>query len=300
MNRALHNRRRGNVANNAPKCTDSLGTMIQLRGLAALVFCVLLLMTTAACSTQEQIVKSRLSKLLATHGYSLYFPFRSEDKPGTLFVLATNHNRKYTEFTVSEYGDTFDVPGKILFDPEGQQLAWANELKESFKFSGSAALDLSNAAISAGVSGENIESITMTFGDMTKKYVLPFSRLAAHKDDLNDDVRASLKALKDNGQLNQVYLVMEVLEVSSVNISVSFKRGFKATADFEKVKAIAKGNLKLEITKDGSLSIQRNRVTLIGYKARSFPETILRDEVSAPALTEGLLEASHFNRIKGR
>jgi len=258
----------------------------------------ILVLGSVGCCTPEQLANSRLSQLLETNGYTLYTPFRSSDKPGTLFVMAKNHLGNYTEFTVSPCDGTFDIPGKIIFDPQGEKVVWADDLKETFSFSGSVGVDLLKVGGTLGLSGKDVQTITMSFGPDAKKYVVPFSALTKNKDNLRDDVRKSLADLKEKGQLNQVYLVLEALEVSSVTIKVELTKEFVASADFKKLKAVADAKGEMKIDSTGSLTISSKDSTLIGYKARAFPDTILKTLVSPPILTEEVLPAKELTRMK--
>lgn len=248
---------------------------------------VFFLMMLVSCAAPEEAIQDRLSSLLESHGYTAYTPFRTRDLPGSVFVLSRNHKGAWTEFAVSDYHATFDVPPASLFDQDGQEVEFADQLTEEFVFDGSAGLDYAKWLVSAELAGKYARSISMRFSDPKRIHRMTLATLNENKGKLSKSTREVLAAQKEHGTLENAYLVVETLRVQG--LSLVLHTGSESSVDVA-VAALANGvGAKGRVSHQGGgrIEIRSDRPLVIGYKAIGFPDPLLRDLVS-PASVDSL------------
>ena len=249
------------------------------------VFSVLILSTICGCnSTPESAMTSRLATLLEHNGFTLYTPFRTKAYPATVFVLSKNHIGKSTELTISDFDRTFDVDPETLFVPEGERVEFADELRGNFQFGARAALDVLTVLVSAQAAAKYAKRFVFRVGDPKIVNRITLERLNELAPDLRDAVRRELKNRSKNDELQFVYLVIETLSVGSLEVELELKSEFKAAAALKELEKAANVGVATEMRSEQSIVVRSSQPLLIGYKAISFPATLLRDEVSTLAI----------------
>lgn len=245
-------------------------------------------------------VNSELSKLLEANDFTLYTPFRSEDGPGTIFVIAPNQRGQATEFTLSTPDRTFkqSVNYQDLLRP--QNVALANELSRKRTFSTSAAAQLLSQVVDMELAGKYASEITITFGAQQRAHLLSQEVLTAHKSDINPTTIETLRFYKSKEQLDNVFFVFETLEVSSLRAVAKIKKEFSGMVSFEQLEPALKAGARLENVNAETFEVSFNSPMLIGYKAVSIPNTIISGAVSPEDVLYSRIETSVINRLKGR
>lgn len=260
---------------------------------------VLTVIALGACQQPQRAGQNAIAKSLEGYGYSMYTPFRTSDLPGTIFVLSRNHKGKFTELAIANYKDTFKVPPSRLFPQEGQVVETYDELRQQFSVGGDLGAELLTVLVRAEASGKWSRTMTMRFADPKKIYTMTLARLAAVQDQLDESVKIALRDIKDRGQLQSVYVVLEALQVAGLEIDLVVKDEFKADVTADNIKEALKVTAAVESKGDGAFTIKATQPMLLGYKAITFPDSILRTEVRVGPL-EGFEEptAAELNRAK--
>jgi len=236
------------------------------------------------CGNGPEAVNSKLGRLLEQNGFALYTPFRSNDYPGTVFALARDLHGDLTELTVSTYDRTFtdSVDPATLF--QSQDIDFADELRDSFSLEGDIGVDLVSLMLNPEIATKYVESVTISLGDPKKSYQMTLGRLAEVRYDLRDSTKVVLTDWKERGQLNYAYIVMESLEVKGLKAEATLKKEFAGKVSFEQLEPAIKVGAKLSTAGESSFVVEHDAPILIGYKAITIPESLLRTEVSASEL----------------
>ncbi len=88
--------------------------------------------------------------------------------------------------------------------------------------------------------------------------------------------------------------------VNSIDLEIELKDEFSGKLGLEKIKKIVKLDAEVEKKTEKSFSINCSTPLIIGYKAMSFPDTILADEVSASDIDMTPISAEDFYTIKSK
>lgn len=271
------------------------------RNLAARILMCAMSIAASGCFDTQSVVQSRISKILEGNDFTMFTPFRTDDYPGTVFVQAKNHKGRSTEMTISSFTETFSVPPWKLFDPNGQEVSFVDELNEQFRGSAELDLDIISVLLKPGVATTYFSDFVVRFGDPKLVHRMTLARLADVRFDLSDQVRQALSELKEKDQLRNVYIVVETVTVGSVEIELELKNELRGKTGLEDIKNLVKADVSVQTESKGCFTIKSPHRIMIGYKAASFPDTILRREVSElEPLKLEMVRAKDFNRIKAK
>jgi len=266
---------------------------------------LLLAVSTSGCTFfaphPEDVANDRLTELLATYGFVPFIPFKTTDFPGTLFALADGPTGVPTELTISGYQETFTVEPPWSNEVPSQLVALMTELKQDQEVKGSAALSLLESLIHISAGSSTTATVSLRFVAPARVYRLSLSALAALRFELRDDVRAVLQQYKSQGQLDKVFVVLECLQVAGLEATVTVADQTTAEALANDAQSGAKVEAHVSKTGSGSFTVTSSTPLLIGYKAISFPDSILRDQVSLQDQLEGYatLEPVDVMRLRG-
>lgn len=271
---------------------------MRLLHLCLLVVLILTGLVCGGCRT-ESAGTDRMAAVLREYKYTMYTPFRSEDLPGSIFVIAKDSQGKKTEFLVSSPATTFKVPTASLYDPKGSPVKLFDSLNDSFKVSGSIGADFLSVLVGAKLAAEYAREIGISFDDTQIAHRLELAKLAEYQGQLQESVKKALRMYKDRGQLGSAFLVMETLQVTGMKVTVKLKSGVSAEVAAKKIQGVVDLNAKVEVADAGTLVITSQKPLLIGYKAMSFPESIVGTEVGMGPLSErGTLSPEFFEQLK--
>jgi hypothetical protein len=239
----------------------------------------------SGCSP-ESAMQSRLAKLLESNGYTLYTPFRAADFPGSMFVLANDSRGRPTEFVVSRFNETFDVPEDELFDQDGDQVQWFDKLGETFNFSSDVGLKLASVLVEPELASKYASTIDISFDDPKRRHVITLAHLGELAPNLATSTKNALREQQRIEQLGNVYLVLETVQVNGLTINVRLKQEFTGKLELEKLRALAKADVEVGAEKEGMISLSSATPLIIGYKAIVVPEAIIGTQVSATDATD--------------
>jgi hypothetical protein len=268
--------------------------------LLVLVLLAVVLFLVLEGRTPESAMQSRLAKTMEGNGYTLYTPFRTTDYPGSMFVLAKNNKGRVTEFAVQTFDKTFDVPKDQVFDPNGAaKVQWFDQLKDTFTFGSDIGLELASIAVDADFAGKYVQEVDIKFGDPKLRHFITLARLSELVPNLSKSTKDTLQYLESQGQLDNVYLVLETAQVDSLAINLHLKSEFAGKLKPAELQLLAKTSASVGAEHDGTVSLSFNTPLVIGYKAMAIPQTIVRTQVSAPDLSqEKPIPAVEFTQLK--
>jgi hypothetical protein len=250
-------------------------------------------------NSNANLMNSKLAEILEQNGYTMYTPFRTTDFPGSLFFLTTNHLGRVTEWTVAEFDKTFDVPRAELFNEKGEGVDWFSKLTQSFSFDAGAGLQLASGLLDLQSKGEYISTVEIEFVDPKLKHVISLEHLAQLAPNLSDSVRNLLRNMKQNGQLENVFLVLETVQVGGVKATVRLSPRFSAEARAQKLKELVDLNANFKIASDDSVTLSADKPLIIGYKAMLVPESFLSTQIAAPDVQKAeVFPAKKLNDLK--
>lgn len=274
--------------------------MSERKHVSAFVLCLVAL-TACGCNDSQSEANRRICALLEANDFTMFTPFRTDDYPGTVFVQAKNHRGRSTEMTLSSFTETFSVPPGRLFDPNGQEVSFVDELNEQFSGSAELDLDIVSVLLKPGMAGKYFSKFSVRFGDPKLVHRMTLARLADVRFDLSDEARQVLSDYKEMDQLKNVYIVVETVTVGSVEIELELKNELRGKTGLEEIKHLAKADVSAETISAGRFKLKIPRRVMIGYKAAAFPDTILRREVSELEPVElEMIRARDFNRMKAK
>lgn len=251
----------------------------------ALIAILLASLTFTAVRSEPYSV---LRKEFRTMGYTIFTPFRSDELPGGILLFSRKggfFSRRVTEFSLSPWNETFNVPATTLHSTgEVPASNYSKTLTVNASLQGDLVQPIINGKLAASYASEF--SVEWS-GPLTRRYI-PLKDLLTYKTQLKADVKRALSYYKENEQLNEVYLLIDVVVAPSVIIKFKSKPGFSAEFKADKIKQFLNvgATVKLESAKDGELKFKSPMS--VAYKAIRFDDELLSGAVSA--LTEEDLE----------
>jgi len=264
--------------------------------ISAIAFFALVL---GGCASPDHAGKSELSRVLKGYGYTMYTPLRTQDLPGTVFVLGKTNKNRSAEMRVSKYDSTFTVPASELFDPHGDPVQTFTQLDRTFSVGSKLAVDVLTYLVSGELSGTWAREIRMTWNDPKVLHTMDLATLAGLQGQISPNVRVALSDLRDLGLLRHIYLVIETIQVGGIELEIVLKDEFKASVTADKIKQAVNVAASVETMNNGRFLIRSETPLLLGYKAISFPGSILRNEVGVRPLSDyDVLTAEDMDRIK--
>jgi hypothetical protein len=223
-----------------------------------------------------------LDKTLAAQGYHLYRPFRSTDLPGTMFVLTKDHSGRRVEFTLAPWQDTFAAEPEEVFPQAGQNVGSETKITSEQTLSGDLKMSFVEPYIKGALGYENVKNVKLNFGDDQKKHVLDFARLQNLRGKLKDNTRTAVEYFNSRGQLSSCYLIVETLQVGTMDVDVNLTSGFTAEAAADKLKQVAEASVKISTKNKDTLTMQITRPTLIGFKAIKLSDWFVSTATTPP------------------
>jgi hypothetical protein len=240
-----------------------------------------------------------LRLLLEAHGYALYTPFRSSDMPGSFFVIARDHFGHATELSLASTEQAFKVAPARVYNPDGQIAGMIDNLGSEFSGSGSVGVSLASLLLDASIAADTVTRATITLVKPKKIYRLELAKLAELRDQLSEPLRKTLKEYRDSKQLQSVFVVVEVLQVSGLKLELVVESGVEAKATADKLSKALTANATLKVDDKNHVNIDLAAPMLIGYKAITVPTSLL-DTAIATGTLSGYVEvtAEEMNGLK--
>jgi len=263
------------------------------------ILALLLLVPGAGCSA-HRAVTSEFATLLEQNGFTMYTPFRAQDRPGTIFVLAPNERGDITEFTLSTPERTFSDRVDIDRLLQIKDATIGDRLTTSRTFRASIAVDLLSILLDAELLAKYAEAVTIELGTPQRVLVLPREQVAQNRRELRDSTLASLRFYKERDALQSTYLVLEVLEVKSLNAVGTLKSEWKGKVTAKELEPIAKLETTVSTSNDSTFNLSFDKPLYIGYKASRITDTLLGTAVSATEVELPQVPASVIGAIKRR
>ncbi len=233
----------------------------------------------SGCSAPTSM-QTELARLLRDNHYTMYTPFRTEDRPATIFSIATDTEGRRTPLTLSSANRTFNDRVNIESLYQLKDTTIADKLTARRTFDTSIAVELLSVMINAELAVKYVEEISIDFGTPQRAWILPEERVTEMKNELRESVADTLRYHRDNGQLKNVFFVWETLEVESLRASAKLKKEFIGKLEAEEIELIAKAGFKIKSTSESTFEISFDSPMMIGYKAAWFPNTLLSNAVS--------------------
>lgn len=261
---------------------------------------ILTVFAACGCNSGPKVLQTELAKILEAQGFALYTPFRSEDKPGTMFVFSPDHRGVWREFTVSVYSETFDAREDELFD-SGQRLEFLDEYRNGETLSASIGLELVSVLIHPELATKYAETVHIKLLDPKIHLRMTDNHLERLSSRLNSETRRSLDRRLRDGSIEHVYMVRETLQVAGIEAKVTLKSEFTGDLGLEKIKEIAKLNASVSKASETVISVVSKGPLLIGHKSITLPSSLVDPTVGIGGeVTFEKLSAADVREIKSK
>lgn len=258
----------------------------------------------AACGcnkTGPMVLQTELAEILEAQGFALYTPFRSDDKPGTIFVFSPDYRGVWREFTVSVYSDTFAAREDELFDKNGQQLEFLDEYTNGETLSASIGFELVSVLIHPELATKYAETVHVRLLDPKIHLRMTDNHLERLSSRLSSETRRSLDRRLRDGSIEHVYMVRETLQVAGIEAKVTLKSEFTGDLGLEKIQEIAKLNASVSKESETVISVVSKGPLLIGHKSITLPSSLVDPTVGIGGeVTFEKLSAADVREIKSK
>ncbi len=97
-----------------------------------------------------------------------------------------------------------------MFDPKGQDIGFADKLSEKFTLNAQVGLELICIVMKPELVSKYCKKLTLQFGDPKLRHTMTLARLTEVRFDLRESVKQTLKDLKEQEILENVYIVLVV------------------------------------------------------------------------------------------
>ncbi len=240
---------------------------------------VLCVFAVAGCNTSDSVY-NHLESEINSVGYTLYRPFRTSDKPPTIFVFAVQPSGQATECTLQAAEQVYRLPwSQVVDDPDGQPVGAKLDLTREFSISPELGLEIIGVPVAARAKLTHEEEFHLKLGPQ-RKYVFSLARMQALRGRMAPEVRETIETMARLQQFGVPYMVIEAIEVDGVTASLRFRDEASASVAVTELKGVAKLEAKLSSQRKDEVTLSTDKTVLIGYKAIRLTNELMSSLVS--------------------